>query len=56
VIVNPQNEAQEKALFEFLDSKQYNYQSDDNALTESQKQEILRRDNDYISGKSVARD
>jgi len=58
VIVNPHSEEQEKALVEFLDRMQYDYQSDadDLGLTELQKQEILKRDNDFINGKTTARD
>jgi hypothetical protein len=58
VIVNPHSEEQEKALVEFLDRMQYDYQrdTDDLGLTELQKQEILKRDNDFINGKTTARD
>jgi len=58
VIVNPHSEEQEKALVEFLDRMQYDYQSDtdDLGLTELRKQEILKRDNDFINGKTTARD
>jgi hypothetical protein len=58
VIVNPHTEEQEKALVEFLDRMQYDYQSDtdDIGLTELHRQEILKRDNDFINGKTTARD
>ena len=58
VIVNPHSEEQEKAPVEFLDRMQYDYQrdTDDLGLTEVQKQEILKRDNDVINGKTTARD
>ena len=58
VIVNPHSKEQEKALVEFLDRMQYDYQSDTDGLnlTELQKQEILKRDNDFINGKTTARD
>jgi hypothetical protein len=58
VIVTPHTEEQEKALVEFLDRMQYVYQSDSDiiGLTERHKQEILKRDNDFINGKTTARD
>jgi hypothetical protein len=58
VTVNLHNEEQEKALFEFLNNMHFDYQSDtDNiGLSESQKNEILKRDNDYTQGKTTARD
>ena len=58
VTVNLHSEDQEKALFDFLDKMNFEYQSDDDdlRLTEDQKQEIIRRDNDFVSGKTAARD
>jgi len=58
VTVNLYNEEQEKALIDFLDKMQFEYQSDVDTfnLTELQKQEILRRDNDFLTGKTTARD
>jgi hypothetical protein len=58
VTVNLYSEEQEKDLVEFLDRMQYDYQSDtdDLGLTELQKQEILKRDNDFVNGKTTARD
>ena len=58
VTVNLHNEEQEKALIDFLDKMQYDYQSnaEDFGLTELQKQEILKRDNDFVNGKATARD
>jgi hypothetical protein len=58
VIVNPHSEEQEKALFNFLDQMNFDYQSEieDIILTDEQKKEIIRRDNDFISGKTIARD
>ena len=43
---------------EFLDKMNYDYQSDDYnfSLIESQKQEVIRRDNDFINGQTTARD
>jgi len=58
VTVNLYSEEQEKALIEFLDRMEYDYQAEigNISLTESQKQEILKRDNDFLTGKSTARD
>jgi len=58
VTVNLHSEEQEKALFDFLERMDFDYQSDENdfCLTEDQKKEIIRRDNDFISGKTTARD
>ncbi len=57
VTVNLYTEEQEKALIEFLDNMHYEYQSDNNdaGLTEAQKVEVLKRDNDFINGKTTAR-
>ena len=57
VTVNLYTEEQEKALIEFLNNMQYEYQSDndDAGLTETQKVEVLKRDNDFINGKTTAR-
>jgi len=58
VTVNLHNEEQEKALIEFLKKMHFEYQSDigNSGLTELQKQEILKRDNDFLTGKTSARD
>ncbi len=58
VTVNLHSEEQEKALFDFLERMDFDYQSDetDVFLTEDQKKEIIRRDNDFINGKTTARD
>ena len=58
VTVNLHSEEQEKALIDFLDKMEYDYESnaDDFGLTELQKQEILKRDNDFVNGKTTARD
>ena len=58
VTVSLTNEDQEKALIEFLEKMHYDYQSDaaDISLTEAQKQEVLKRDNDFLAGKTTARD
>lgn len=58
VTVNLQTEEQEKILTEFLDKMNYYYQSDNDnfSLTKSQKQEAIRRDNDFINGQTTARD
>ena len=57
VTVNLHSEDQEKALFDFLDKMNFEYQNDDDdlRLTENQKQEIIRRDNDFVNGKTTAR-
>jgi len=58
VTVNLHSEEQEKALIEFLDRMEFDYQAEigNISLTESQKQEILKRDNDFLTGKTTARD
>ncbi|SHN08766.1 hypothetical protein [Mucilaginibacter sp. OK098] len=59
VTVNLQTEEQEKILMEFTDRMNFDYQSDDDnkfSLTESQKQEVIRRDNDFINSQTTARD
>lgn len=58
VTVNLHSVEEEKALIEFLDKMKYDYLSDDNhfTLSESQKQEVIRRDNEFIDGKTTARD
>ena len=58
VTVNLHSEEQERILLEFLEREHYDYQSEyhEAGLTEIQKQEILKRDNDYLSGKTTARD
>ncbi|MCR8561452.1 addiction module protein [Mucilaginibacter sp. BJC16-A38] len=58
VTVNLHSVEEEKALIEFLDKMNYEYLSDngDFTLTDSQKQEVIRRDNDFINGKTTARD
>ena len=56
VTVNLHNEEQEKALIDFLEQMHYDYQSDNISLSEAQKEEILKRDNDFLAGKTTARD
>jgi len=58
VTVSLANEEQEKTLIEFLEKMHFDYQSDakDFGLTDAQKQEVIRRDNDFINGKTTARD
>jgi hypothetical protein len=58
VTVNLHSEQQEKALLDFLERMDFDYSSDENDvfLTEDQKREIIRRDNDFINGKTTARD
>ncbi|OIQ68372.1 hypothetical protein GALL_500380 [mine drainage metagenome] len=57
VTININSAEQEKLLFDFLERMNFDYESDrDNiSLTEGQKEEILRRDNDFINGKTAAR-
>jgi len=57
VTVNLHSEDQEKALFDFLDKMNFEYQSDDEdlRLPEDQEKEIVIRDNDFVSGKTNAR-
>ena len=57
VTVNLQTEEQEKVLIEFLEKMHFDYQSDDTnfTLTEAQMQEVIKRDNDFINGKTTAR-
>ncbi len=51
--VNINNEQEERVLLAFLNSLKYNYKagSDSDDLSEAQKEEILRRENDFNSGK-----
>lgn len=58
VTVNLQTEEQEKVLIEFLEKMHFDYQSDQTnfTLTEAQMQEVIKRDNDFINGKTTARD
>jgi len=57
VTVNLHSEDQEKALFDFLDKMNFEYQSDDEdlRLPEDQEKEIVIRDNDFVSGKTNTR-
>jgi putative addiction module component (TIGR02574 family) len=59
ISVNTQNEQEEKVLIAFLESLNYDYQTEDEEdvfLTDEQKAEILRRDNELREGKVTARD
>jgi hypothetical protein len=58
VVVNLRSEEEEKALYAFLDSLHYDYQStpDEIELSAEQQSEILRRDKAFIEGKTCARD
>jgi hypothetical protein len=53
LLVNISNEQEEKELLAFLDSHNYNYNTDSHFydLTENQKAEVLRREADFASGK-----
>jgi len=57
VTVNLQTEEQEKVLIEFLERMHFDYQSDHTnfTLSEAQMQEVIKRDNDFIDGKTTAR-
>jgi len=57
VTINLNSAEQEKNLFDFLEKMNFDYQHDQDSvvLTENQKEEILKRDNDFISGKKAAR-
>ena len=57
VVVNLRNEEEEKALYAFLNNLHYDYQTtvDDIILPEEQQSEIIRRDNDFVNGKTSAR-
>ena len=57
VTININSAEQEKLLFDFLERMNFDYQSDQDSivLTENHKEEILRRDNDFINGKTEAR-
>jgi hypothetical protein len=56
LLVNINDEKEERALLAFLDSHKYNYSTDiqANELSDAQKEEILRREQDFISGKIKA--
>jgi len=53
LLVNIKNEQEERVLLAFLDSHQYNYitGAQPNEILELQKEEILRRELDFASGK-----
>lgn len=57
VTVSLYNEEQEKALIEFLEKMHFEYRNDGEswAIFEAQKQEVIERDNKYISGETSAR-
>ena len=56
LLVNITDEQEERALLAFLDSHKYNYTTGvhPDELSEVQKEEILRREQDFISGKIKA--
>jgi hypothetical protein len=56
VVVNTHNDEQEKVLLAFLDSLQYDYQTDTNSpLTKEQEEEVLKREKDFSEGKITSR-
>jgi putative addiction module component (TIGR02574 family) len=56
LLVNINDEQEERALLAFLDSHKYNYSADiqSSELSDVQKEEILRRERDFESGKIKA--
>lgn len=57
ISVSVNNEQEEKVLLAFLNSLEYDYQTDDDyVLTPEQQKEILRRDKEFLNGKTTARD
>jgi len=56
LVVNINDEQKERALLAFLDSHKYNYSADiqSSELSDSQKEEILKREHDFESGKIKA--
>jgi len=56
LVVNINDEQEERALLAFLDSHKYNYSADTQSseLSDEQKEEILRRERDFESGKIKA--
>ena len=56
LLVNINDEQEERALLAFLDSHKYNYSTgvQPNDLSDAQKEEILRREQDFISGRIKA--
>jgi len=56
LLVNLNNEQEERALLAFLDSHQYIYSTDTRSdeLSETQKAEILKRELDFESGRIEA--
>jgi putative addiction module component (TIGR02574 family) len=53
--VNIDNEHEERVLLAFLNSLKYDYKTDvQHDISDAQKEEILRRDRDFESGKIKA--
>ena len=57
VTVSLYNEEQERTLIEFLEKMHYEYRNDgeDWTISEAQKEEIVKRDNKYLSGETTTR-
>ncbi len=57
VLVNLRNDEEEKALYAFLDNRQYDYETTGNniKITVEQENEIIRRDKAFAEGKTGAR-
>jgi putative addiction module component (TIGR02574 family) len=57
VVVNLRNSEEEKVLIAFLNSLEYDYQSNepDFDLTNEQQKEILRREKAFAEGKTTSR-
>ena len=53
LLVNINDEREERLLIDFLDNHQYNYSKENSSddLTEAQKEEILRRERNFKAGK-----
>jgi putative addiction module component (TIGR02574 family) len=53
LLVNISDEQEERALLDFLNSHKYNYitETQSSGLSEAQKIEILRREQDFKAGK-----
>jgi hypothetical protein len=57
VTINTNSAEQEKILFDLLERMNIDYESDQDShsITEEQKREIIKRDNDFLKGKTAAR-
>lgn len=55
--IDIQNDQEKKVLLAFLDSLSYHYrtENDDYVLSDADVQEMIKRKQDYISGKATSR-